>query len=99
MATYTELFTLRGSPSLDTLRGKITVAIAIKANLLSKATPNATQKAFSVAALQNPDTYTQQVVNYILSEYNTSATSAITGASDAEVQTAVNAAVDTLLGA
>lgn len=77
---------------------KITVALMVKANLLAKAAPSAAQKDFAVAALRDPGTYLVTVLNYILADYNTATVAAITGATDAQVQTAVNAAVDTLLG-
>lgn len=100
MATYIELHALRGASSLDTLRQKISVAIAIKANAIAKLpTPTAAQKAWAQAALSNPESYLPIVLNYILADNNTATVAAITGASDALVQTAVNAAVDTLLGA
>lgn len=97
MATYIELHTLRGSESIAALRQKISVAIAIKANALAKAAPNATQKAWAKSALASPEDFQDIVLNYILAEYSTSATSVITGATDAQVQTSVNAAVNTLL--
>ena len=99
MATYTDLHALRGSTTLNPLREKIAVAIAIKANIIAKlTTPTAAQKVFAVAALGSPETYLPTVLNYILADYNTAASSAIVGATDAQVQTAVNATVDTLLG-
>lgn len=97
MATYIELHTLRGSTTLDALRQKINVAIAIKANALAKATPNAAQSAWAKAALASPDAYQEVVLNYILADYAASSTAAIAAATDAQVQTAVNAAVTTLL--
>jgi hypothetical protein len=99
MATYNELHALRGSSTLDSLRQKIAVAIAVKANIIAKlASPTTAQKAFAVAALGNPDAYLPTVMNYILADYNTATVAQITGATDAQVQTAVNATVDTLLG-
>ena len=99
MATYTELHTLRGSESITTLRQKISVAIAIKANIIAKlATPTAPQVEFAKSALAAPDSYQELVLNYILADNNTATTSAITTAADATVQTAVDAAIDTLLG-
>ena len=99
MATYAELHALRGSTSISPLRQKISVAIAIKSNGLAKLpTPTAAQVAFAKAALANPDNYQELVLNYILAEYNTAATSAITGATDAQVQSAVDATINTLLG-
>lgn len=100
MATYSELHALRGSSTANSLKEKIAVAITIKANAISKlATPTAEQKAFAINALGNPNAYLDTVFNYILADYNTYTTDQITGAVDASVQTAVNSAVDTLLGA
>jgi len=96
MATYIALFDAIGT--VATLDKQILVATTIKANLLAKATPNAAQKAFAIAALKDPVSYLPTIRNYIFADYNTAAISAITGATDAQVQTAVNAAVDTLLG-
>jgi hypothetical protein len=98
MATYADLYALSGTDASEPLRRKILVAICVKANALAKATPTAAQKAFALEALRNPDSYLAQIFHYILADYNTSAVAAITGATDAQVQTAVNAAVDTLLG-
>ena len=98
MATYTELHALRGATGADVLQQKIAVAICIKANTLSKATPTVPQKDWAKSALANPEAYVATVLNYILADYNTATTAAIIGATDAQVQTAVNAAVDTLLG-
>jgi carbonic anhydrase len=99
MATYSELHTLRGSDSIAPLRQKISVAIAIKANVIAKSTtPTALMVEWSRQALHDPEQYQELVLNYILAEYNTQTTATITGATDAQVQAAVNAAVDTLLG-
>lgn len=99
MATYQELHALRGAASTEPLKQKIAVAIAIKANTIAKlASPTVAQKAWAVSALADPGKDMGTVLNYILAEYNAQATNAITGASDANVQAAVNAAVDTLLG-
>ena len=99
MATYNELHALRGSSTANSLKEKIAVSIAIKANAISKlATPTDKQKEFSVQALANPNSYMDIVFNYILAEYNTLTTAQIIGAADAAVQTAVDNTVDTLLG-
>lgn len=99
MATYTELHALRGAATTEPLKQKIAVAIAVKANAIAKlASPTAEQKAWAVSALADPNKDVGLVLNYILAEYNTQAVNVITGASDANVQLAVNAAVDTLLG-
>jgi hypothetical protein len=99
MATYTELHALRGAGTTETLRQKILVALAIKANTIAKLpTPTVAQKDFAIAALRDPESYLPLVLNYVLAENNAATTVAITSASDSLVQTAVNAAVDTLLG-
>lgn len=99
MATYTELHALRGSSTTAPLRQKITVAIAIKANAIAKsASPSAAAVAWAKQALATPDQFQELVLNYILADYNTQTTAVITGATDAQVQTAVDAAVNTLLG-
>lgn len=99
MPTYLDLHALRGANTLDPLRQKINVAIAIKANVLAKLpTPTPKQREWAIAALGNPEAYLPMVLNYILADYNTATTAAITGATDTQVQNAVNAAVDTLLG-
>lgn len=97
MATYAEIHTLRGSSTIGPLRQKINVAIAIKANTLAKATPSAAQGAWAKAALANPDSFQELILNYILAEYSASTVATIENATDAQVQTAVNAAVVTLL--
>lgn len=100
MATYQELHALRGAASTEPLKQKIAVAISVKANAIAKsANPTAAQKAWALAALADPGKDSGMVLNYILAEYNAQNTSVITNAADAAVQTAVNAAVDTLLGA
>lgn len=97
MATYIELHNLRGSSSLSPLRQRINVAIAIKANTLSKSSPTAAQGAWAKSALANPEASQEIVLNYILAEYNTATTAVIVAATDEQVQTAVNAAVSILL--
>lgn len=100
MATYLELQALQGATQAEPLRLKITTAIMIKANALAKSpTPTVAQKEWAKAALANPGAYVPTLLAYIIGEYNTLAIGAITGAADVDVQTAVNAAVDTLLGA
>jgi len=99
MAAYTDLHALRGSSTVTPLRQKIAVAIAIKANAVAKsASPTAVMVEWSKQALATPDQFQELALNYILAEYNTQTTATIIGATDVQVQTAVNAIVDTLLG-
>jgi hypothetical protein len=96
MASYVALYDAAGIPQLDK---QIQIALVIKANVLSKTTtPTTTQKTFIVEALSNPTAYLTIIRNYIFAEYNTAAVSALTTATDLQVQTAVNMAVDTILG-
>lgn len=100
MANYFELFDLASSGTISDLRKRIIVAITIKAQAIAEsASPTATAKEWAKQALSNPQAYDKIVLNYILADYATANVSAITGATDSQVQTAVNAAVDTLLGA
>ena len=95
MALYQDLY----NAQLVTLEQQIIVALAIKANTIAKlASPTAAQKAFAIAALRDPKAYLPTLKNYILAEYNTATVAVLAAATDAQVQTAVNAAVDTLLG-
>lgn len=99
MATYSELYAVSGNSTLPTLEKQIMVALMIKANAIAKlASPTAPQKEFARTALGDPSIYRQTVMNYILAEYNTAAVATIAAATDTQVQTAVNSAVDTLLG-
>jgi len=99
MATYQELFNLTGAGNGSQLQQQILVAIAVKANLVAhNGTATAGAKAWAIQALQNPAAYLPTCLNYILAEYNASTLAVILAATDAQVQSAVNAAVDTLLG-
>mgnify|MGYP003403154145 CR=1 FL=1 len=99
MATYSELYAVSGNSTLPTLEKQIMVALMIKANAIAKlASPTAPQKEFARTALGDPSIYRQTVMNYILAEYNTATVATIAAATDTQVQTAVNSAVDTLLG-
>lgn len=100
MATYLELYTASGAGVLVTLEKQIVIALAIKANAIAKSTtPTAAQKAWAIEALRTPAAYLQTVLSYILAEYSTATVATISSATDTQVQVAVNAAVDTLLGA
>jgi len=100
MATYLELYNLATGATANDLHNRIRVAAAIKANTIAKSTtPTAAAKAWAIEALSNPASMENTLLNYILADYNTATIATITGATDAQVQTAVNAAVDTLLGA
>jgi len=99
MATYLELYAAAGAGANPALQQQIVVAITIKAELISTLpTPTAAQKAWAVAALKSPTDYLPTVMHFILAQYAAQTMATIQAATDAQVQTAVNSAVDTLLG-
>lgn len=99
MATYLELQTLRTGSNVAELGQRIVVALCIKANAIAKLpTPTDAQRAWAKSALATPDQYIGMApLSYILAEYNTTDATVITSATDAQVQVAVDAAVDNLL--
>lgn len=110
MANYTELATLEELSGAAALRNKIKVAMAVKARAIATApSPTPEARAWAMSALQNPQQYEAVILRFIGVTYGLAAPlgqpqagltlAQITGASDADVQTAVNSAVDTLLGA
>lgn len=100
MATYFELHDLMSSSSILDLRRRLRVAIVIKCNAVAKAaSPTAAAKEWARSALRDPQQYEDMVLRYVLADNAAATTAQITAASDAQVQTAVNAAVDALLGA
>lgn len=95
MATYLDIFGLRSS---DTLRNKVSVAITVKAAaLIDAANPTNAQIAWANAAVLNPAAKTDGLLTYLLAKNNALTTGQISGVSDADIQTAVNAAVDKLI--
>ena len=98
MATYQEIFSI-GNDTPPALAQRIRVAIAIKAQTIAvTAESTAAQNAWALSALRNPSGDMQAVLNYLLSANKTATPAQITGASDELVQTAVDSAVDQLLG-
>jgi len=95
MATYLELFTLRGDSDLQ---DRMAVACAIKAQILIDAgSLTANAKAWVNETLQSPVGKANEIINYVLA-VNSSATIAnIQGASDSALQSNVSDAVDALI--
>lgn len=95
MATYTELFELRANSAL---RNKIAVAIAVKAQaLIDLASPTSAQIAWANSAIQNPIGKADTLLNYVLAANKARTVAQIEVATDTEIQTAVNSAVDKLI--
>ena len=79
------------------MRAKIEVAITIKAQILIDGTPTVGQLAWATEAVQSPSSKAPPILHYMIAANNAAALSAITGATDAVIQTNANAAVDALV--
>ena len=98
MATLEELHSMDGTTGLQALKNKIVVAVAIKAEAIAElASPTVQQIEWAKSALNNPRSVADQIINYVVADNAAASTSEITGATDAAIQTAVDAAVDNLL--
>ena len=98
MATYNELFDLQNE---DALLHRVTVAIAIAADTIRTETPptNSAQRlVWAEKALANPEAMTPQVMWAVLAANNAATVGNITGATDAAIQSNVDAVVDVLAG-
>lgn len=97
MATYDELL---AASKNDALRQRILVAVIVKANeiiLEAGATANhAARLTWARTAIANPESVRDQVLWSALAQNKAAAVGAITGAADASLQTAVDAAVNGL---
>ena len=102
MATYAELLTIATGPTGDALRNRIRVAVVVAADVVRaeiNSTPNhANRMAWARLVLQNPDTEAMRMMWAVLAQNRAFTVAQITGADDAAVQTAVNAAIDLLAG-
>lgn len=95
MATYAELIT---ASTNATLRDKIRVACVVAAESIRTeqgTVPNhANRLAWAKYVFKRPDDAFQDMLWAVLAQNRASTLAAITGATDAQVQTAVDAAVD-----
>lgn len=100
MAIYAEL--LKIATENEALKRQIKVACIVACDVIraeAEATPNhANRIAWARATLSNPDSAASQMVLAVLAQNRAATAAQITGADDATVQTAVNAAVDLLAG-
>lgn len=95
MATYTELADLESN---GTLRNKIRTAVLIKAQtLIDLASPTAAQLAWASDAIANVEAQTTKLFRYVLAASSSATAAQIQNATDATIQTNVNAAVDKLI--
>lgn len=96
MATYPELFNLFNDSSL---RNRVAVACIIAADgILNQADPapanQAARETWAVGAFSNPMGVAQEMLMALLAGNNALEVAQITGATDAQVQAKVDAAVD-----
>ena len=100
MATYAELLDIATTDSA--FKRRIHMACVVACDVIraeSDATPNhANRKVWARATLQNPDSVVSQMVLAVLAQNRDATAEQISGAADATVQAAVNAAVDLLAG-
>lgn len=99
MATYAELLNIRDGQIGDGLRRQVRIAVVVAADLIRLENPSTTERrAWARAALQDPDRAADQMVWAVLAQNRAFTVAQITGASDADVQNAVNTAVNLLAG-
>jgi hypothetical protein len=95
MATYAELITASNNA---TLRDKIKVACVVAAETIrteaGSVTNHAARLVWAKRVFQRPDDAFEDMLWAVLAQNKSSTLAQITGASDANVQTAVDAAVD-----
>jgi len=95
MASYQELFDLKRDSAL---RNKIAVACVKKAQtLMDGATPTANQITWSSNALENPIQMADKIMHYVIAANSTANANQISNATDAAIQSNVNAAADALI--
>ena len=95
MATYAELYELRSDSSL---RNRVAMAVAVKAQaLIDGNSPTAAQIAWASAAISNPTSKADMLMNYVLAANKDASVGQISSASDAAIQSNVDAAVDALV--
>lgn len=94
MATYAELRALFND---DAMRNRLDVAVIIAANTLLGGTPTAADQNWAAAAFNNPRTEGQKAFMAVLAENKGLSVSAIQGATDAAIQTNVDAIVPSLV--
>jgi hypothetical protein len=81
------------------LRNKIAVAAVVKAQaFIVGATPTSNQLTWSRNTLERPLTEADFLLNYILAANRSLTAVQISNASDVDIQTQVNTAVDALVG-
>jgi hypothetical protein len=95
MATYTELRTLVND---GTLKDKVSIALLVAAEAIRNedagTTNHANRLKYAKKVLTDPDGNADDMLRALLAQNAAASLATITGASDATIQTAVNAAVN-----
>ncbi len=94
MASYDEL---RQLFSDDALKMKMDVAVLIAAHNLLVGTPTADQQKWAAQALANPRAESDKAYRFVLAANESASVAAIQGATDAQIQTNVDAVVPALV--
>ena len=95
MATYFELKTLRDDSDLQ---DRVSVAIVKKGQaLLAGVTPSAAQVTWAIDAINAPEGKMPGMLNYVLGANSSNTVAQIQAASDATLQTNVDAAADAII--
>jgi hypothetical protein len=94
MATYTEL---RSLYSNDELKNKIDMAVVIAANNLLSGAPTEAEQKWAVSVFGNPRAESVKALMAVLATNAAASLSVITGASDADIQAAVDTVVPALV--
>jgi len=94
MATYLELF---GLASNSDLQDRCTVAIVKAAQAKLSGTPSANEAAWAASVIASPRAAGVRVLNVVLAANSASTTTQITGATDAAIQSNVDAVIDALV--
>lgn len=98
MATLTELNSLVGTPP-PTLQAQIVGALLIAAQgIVANGSATAPQRVWAARCLQDPTQFRAQALNAVYASNNTATVAVISSATDAQVQTAVNAVLPILTG-
>lgn len=96
MATLLELHDLFDNSDLIK---KVASALLIAVKTVLDGTPTASDRSYAAKVFSNPHSEAHRVLKFVLAENNAAAVAAITGASDAAIQTNVNDAVPVLAAA
>lgn len=100
MATYSEIYDLRNDPASLDLRRRVSVAMSIKSQaILDDGASTSLAKTWATETLQTPEARLDSIFNYVLAANKDATTGQITGATDTQIQSNVDTAIDAITGA